>query len=110
MTKSAPLVVTFELDAEDDDRPSLVSVRREDGAVEKEREDGWLTDIEWFKADWDNAGSWILDGAVDSDTFKSYRRLVVVGYMWHSYSNTPSMGEDSESGFTVEKIVASVPA
>lgn len=110
VVRSAALVVTFELDAEDDAQPSLVSVSREDGAVEKEREDGWLTDVEWFRNDWSNGGPLILDGLVDADSLKRYRKLVAIGHMWSSASNTPDMGEDYESGFVVDKIITSVPA
>jgi len=107
MTRSSSkLRIVFEKDAEDDDRPSLVSVQRVDGVIEVAKE-GCLTDAEWFENDWDNGGALILDGLVDSDSFGSFRKLVVVGHMWSSHSNTPE-GEDWDSGFTVDELIESV--
>lgn len=104
---SRPLKVVFVLDADEDERPSLESVQRVDGVIEKENEDGRLTDVEWFENDWDSGGELILDGLVDCDSFKTYRRLVVVGHMWSSYSNTPE-GEDWDSGFAIDEILEAV--
>lgn len=108
MTRStSPLKVVFLLDAEDDERPCLESVQRVDGVVEKENDDGQLTDVEWFENDWGSGGALILDGPVDSDTFGTYRKLVVIGHMWSIHSNTPE-GEDWDSGFTIDEIVEAV--
>ncbi len=105
--ESSALKVVFLLDAPDDERPCLESAERVDGVIEKASDDGQLTDVEWFENDWDNGGVLILGGLVDCDDFKAFRKLVVIGRMWSSYSNTPE-GEDWDSGFTVDEIVEAV--
>lgn len=104
---SSPLKVVFALDADEDERPRLESVQRVDGVVENENDDGQLTDVEWFENDWDNGGDLILGGPVDCDNFRTFRRLVVVGRMWSSHSNTPE-GEDWDSGFDVDEVLEAV--
>lgn len=102
------LKVVFAL-RDGDDRPSLVSAERLDGLVEIST---WrkLSTVEWFKADWDSAGDLILSGLVDCDSFKGYRRLVVLGHMWAESTDDPISGRQHDSGFNVEEILESEKA
>lgn len=102
------LKAVFEL-RDGDGQPSLVSVERLDGLVEIST---WrkLSSVEWFRADWDSGGSFILNGLVDHDDFVGYRRLVVLGRMWAETTDNPISGRQDDSGFHVDEILEAVKA